>query len=1579
MFKIYNSKQKARLCCYDKNKKAPLDRRNIGITKPLLIHRVRQEEIKKKNNKVYQENTINKFYNSNGYGRSCSNRKQMVFTEDKTKKINAPPGRRGKLNKCSNYCTGFMTKYQAKLQANVGAGDRLSRVKALAIRKSSTSNFRFVSLPNNIELNMCNLSDYLKNISSNLSVESSYFNGIVDILLQNKKMHNPNVSNPCSGLSVTINHNIPDGTFNDLTGGATTMKQTIKINWSATINSADGTSQTIYYCQLFTIDFNDIKLTWDVRPPLDLDISYQEDWKSIYTEIKHEDQYYVITKANNPLVFEKEREKAETIGYKIFNEVDKDVFKGLAEAITLTFTFKTNDTIYFITENSFNDAAAEDPVFPVDNEDNTNVYIVLKNPERKRTEITPKISFNCYLLQDVEGTENPEITAPALLLDSCTQKLTVRDGTGWTFTSFYEPIDSCLAEKPDVKYIAVKRWTYTDIFGREFHTDQRLFVRDKEPPVFKDWDNNEITDVEYLSDDKLYRKNKKPKYVDKFWDPNTCDNDEVNIVPEWISEEKPVFDSDNKYTVKQTWKAQDEEGNKTEEDKTLIVRDITAPTFIGQLDVLYFDTKDDLTVDDKFTTPVASDEMDKLIDHPTVVAPVDQRSVWSGAATNNSIDNNDSLPEWDPCKKQYKFTRKWKATDQAGNEAVTEQIYYVKDLNCPTFTGGSQIVYTTKTDYDTKFTKNGNGMITGICDGTDCGVPQVGDDFNLEELEDGKSWPQKFPDGTIFYNPDTNKYEMSRLWWAKDKSGNVSVFTQKFIIEHNKKPEFVDFPLHKRVSRLVDLNPFQNINIGCPKGKDILDKNPIISYEDRIIDLDDTNDAINIERTWKVTNEADGEATQVQKIQVFEIENLDVNGDGKNELVVTEEILGLATGHYRHISADDTDKTLVFELDHQNQDGSIEYSGTEKKLYGCFTNIGKTNEPENVKFTFYAAGTTEDVPVVFDNKCQFKFEVGDVPDGSTSVTITYNAFTDDEQTAKQQILITKDLVKVETYKTTIISYVDEDLNQELGADEIVIDSVETFGTDDNEDGVLEGDEITSTTYKTNRPVVTIISPTPVVEAGTTSFTLTHSNYVTAKDDGGNGIDLTPAVISDSNFDINKPGTYEITYQAKNDAGYVSDPKSLTIEVQDTTPPTFTAKPDFTIELNEDYDLLTGVTAVDNSGDPVTIEVTSNGGFNKSQAEKYTITYKATDPTGNFSTETRTITVVQYILEAEDSIVAQDSTAVPSKTFDDIGITINRIKNVKDGNAEYDLVRSYVPETGVDLSKIGEYTITYTLTNKQNTDIEKVIMRTVTVKGLPSFTAIPNVTIAQGTDYDLLTGVTAQDADKVDSKVTITVSNDGEFDKDTVDTYTVQYTVTDNDSGGSVTATRTVTVKAPPVITIKGDNPITIEIGSTYTDAGATSDGDDETVTSESTVDTTANGSYTVTYSVTDVAGTTVTAVRNVTVEERTPAVPVIDTITQTTIQRPAGQLQLDFSTYIVTGTGGDGDTISLFYTATSSPTNELTAEAEEGSVKVGADGNWSFTIANDLPRDTYTFTAKATDPDDGNITNSSNSQTLEIN
>ena len=47
----------------------------------------------------------------------------------------------------------------------------------------------------------------------------------------------------------------------------------------------------------------------------------------------------------------------------------------------------------------------------------------------------------------------------------------------------------------------------------------------------------------------------------------------------------------------------------------------------------------------------------------------------------------------------------------------------------------------------------------------------------------------------------------------------------------------------------------------------------------------------------------------------------------------------------------------------------------------------------------------------------------------------------------------------------------------------------------------------------------------------------------------------------------------------------------------------------------------------------------------------------------------------------------------------------------------------------------------------------------------------------------------------------------------------------------------------PVITINGDNPAVVELGSSYVDAGATSDGG-ETVTSSGSVDTSLVGTYT---------------------------------------------------------------------------------------------------------------------------------------
>lgn len=82
---------------------------------------------------------------------------------------------------------------------------------------------------------------------------------------------------------------------------------------------------------------------------------------------------------------------------------------------------------------------------------------------------------------------------------------------------------------------------------------------------------------------------------------------------------------------------------------------------------------------------------------------------------------------------------------------------------------------------------------------------------------------------------------------------------------------------------------------------------------------------------------------------------------------------------------------------------------------------------------------------------------------------------------------------------------------------------------------------------------------------------------------------------------------------------------------------------------------------------------------------------------------------------------------------------------------------------------------------------------------------------------------------------------------------------DNDDETDITA---------PVITLNGSNPVTVTLGTSYTDAGATAtdnvDGDiSASITTTSTVNMGTKGTYTVTYTVSDAAGNNATATRTV--------------------------------------------------------------------------------------------------------------------
>ena len=163
----------------------------------------------------------------------------------------------------------------------------------------------------------------------------------------------------------------------------------------------------------------------------------------------------------------------------------------------------------------------------------------------------------------------------------------------------------------------------------------------------------------------------------------------------------------------------------------------------------------------------------------------------------------------------------------------------------------------------------------------------------------------------------------------------------------------------------------------------------------------------------------------------------------------------------------------------------------------------------------------------------------------------------------------------------------------------------------------------------------------------------------------------------------------------------------------------------------------------------------------------------------------------------------------------------------------------------------------------------------------------------------------------------TVTSTGNVDTTKLGTYTITYSAED-DSGNTTTATRTVNVvdTIAPVITILGDNPAYVELGSPYNDAGATAtdaSGEIEvTSTGIDEVDTSKLGTYTITYSAEDTSGNIRTAARIVVVRDTTaPIINIIGanpaTVEQNSVYIDLGATATDASGDIVVTSPGIDD------------------------------------------------------------------------
>jgi thiol-disulfide isomerase/thioredoxin len=198
---------------------------------------------------------------------------------------------------------------------------------------------------------------------------------------------------------------------------------------------------------------------------------------------------------------------------------------------------------------------------------------------------------------------------------------------------------------------------------------------------------------------------------------------------------------------------------------------------------------------------------------------------------------------------------------------------------------------------------------------------------------------------------------------------------------------------------------------------------------------------------------------------------------------------------------------------------------------------------------------------------------------------------------------------------------------------------------------------------------------------------------------------------------------------------------------------------------------------------------------------------------------------------------------------------------------------------VDTSIVGTYALTYDVSDAAG-NVAQVI-RTVTVESAPVVdTTAPVITLSGDALVTITVGDTYNDAgatarDDIDNDGSVIITVGGTVDTNTAGTYTLTYNFSDEAGNAATQVIRIVTVESAPVvdttapvITLSGDALVTITVGDTYTDAGAGAmDGIDGSlpVTVSHPVDTSVPGAYDVTFTVTDTAGNSAAAIRQVTV------------------------------------------------------------------------------------------------------------------
>ncbi|MFV1872539.1 MAG: immunoglobulin-like domain-containing protein [Oleiphilus sp.] len=388
---------------------------------------------------------------------------------------------------------------------------------------------------------------------------------------------------------------------------------------------------------------------------------------------------------------------------------------------------------------------------------------------------------------------------------------------------------------------------------------------------------------------------------------------------------------------------------------------------------------------------------------------------------------------------------------------------------------------------------------------------------------------------------------------------------------------------------------------------------------------------------------------------------------------------------------------------------------------------------------------------------------------------------------------------------------------------------------------------------TTAPTITLVGASSIsLEKGDT-FT---DPGATASDNTDG--DITSSIVKTGSVTTDTTGTYILTYDVSDAGGNPATTVTRSVQVSDNTAPVITLIGSSPInhELNTPF-TDPGATAIDTPSQDISSSIVVTGSVNENLAGTYNLTYNVTDADGNPATSVTRQVIVSDT--GTPSITLLGNNPIEHElgnTFTDPGATAS---DAIDGDISANIV---IGGDTVNENLTGTYTITYDVVDSASNPAPTQT-RVVNVSDTtpPTLTLLGAATI----QHDLQAAYTdagATASDNTDGDITANIVVGGDtVDVNTTGTYTITYNVSDASGNPAAPITRVVDVadRDLPVITLLGSSPLNHEVGTIFVDPGATAfDNIDGDITSSISVSGTVNanvqGSYTLTYRVTDSSG-----------------------------------------------------------------------------------------------------------------------------